>query len=240
MQTYGFGQAPSSAWRVFSLLRNRLPATALLLVLILITSALDIAIPFFTQHLIDGIVRGVSGVRQFALPMLFISLAAIFASVATARVLRSVYNYRLFKTAAGIEDEIKSAAFENFLNWDTGTLRTSNTGQVIGNLDRGGTAIFVTLFERGEIGTDLVLTDVNLKGELSGGDLLSRIREHYGYGKGALPVLVMTGDDNPGNQAALLRAGANDLVQKPIEERLLVTKLLFQLRVAQRLREQNA
>jgi len=47
---------------------------------------------------------------------------------------------------------------------------------------------------------------------------------------------VMTGDDNPENQAALLRAGANDLVEKPIEERLLVTKLLFQLRVARNLR----
>jgi DNA-binding response OmpR family regulator len=42
----------------------------------------------------------------------------------------------------------------------------------------------------------------------------------------------MTGDDNRDNQAALLREGANDLVLKPIEERLLVTKLLFQLRVA--------
>jgi len=90
------------------------------------------------------------------------------------------------------------------------------------------------------VGTDLVLTDVNLKGELSGGDLLARIRDEYGYGKGKLPVLVMTGDDNPKNQAQLLKAGANDLVQKPIEERLLVTKLLFQLRVAQRLREQTA
>lgn len=89
------------------------------------------------------------------------------------------------------------------------------------------------------VGTDLVLTDVNLKGELSGGDLLARIRDEYGYGKGRLPVLVMTGDDNPKNQAQLLKAGANDLVQKPIEERLLVTKLLFQLRVAQRLREQT-
>jgi CheY-like chemotaxis protein len=94
--------------------------------------------------------------------------------------------------------------------------------------------------ERGEACADLVLTDVNLKGELSGGDLLARIRGQYGYGKGALPVLVMTGDDNPKNQAQLLKDGANDLVQKPIEERLLVTKLLFQLRVAQRLRGQNA
>lgn len=87
-------------------------------------------------------------------------------------------------------------------------------------------------------GTDLVLTDVNLKGDLGGGDLLDRIRNQFGYGKGELPVLIMTGDDNPANQAALLRAGANDLVHKPIEERLLITKLQFQLRVARRLREQ--
>lgn len=85
----------------------------------------------------------------------------------------------------------------------------------------------------GEIGADVVLTDVSLKGELTGGDLLERIRTHFGYGKGALPVLVMTGDENPANQAALLRAGANDLVEKPVEEKLLITKLLFQLRVAQ-------
>jgi DNA-binding response OmpR family regulator len=87
-------------------------------------------------------------------------------------------------------------------------------------------------------GTELVLTDVSLKGELSGGDLLDRIRNAFGYSKGELPVLVMTGDDNPANQAVLLRAGANDLVHKPIEERLLVTKLQFQLRVARHLREQ--
>lgn len=86
-------------------------------------------------------------------------------------------------------------------------------------------------------GTDLVLTDVNLKGDLGGGDLLDRIRNGFGYGKGELPVLVMTGDDNPANQAALLKAGANDLVHKPIEERLLVTKLQFQLRVSRNLRE---
>lgn len=85
-------------------------------------------------------------------------------------------------------------------------------------------------------GYDLVLTDVSLKGDLSGGDLLDRVRNHFGYAKGELPVLIMTGDDNPANQSALLRAGANDLVHKPIEERLLITKLQFQLRLAQRLR----
>jgi CheY-like chemotaxis protein len=79
---------------------------------------------------------------------------------------------------------------------------------------------------------DLVLTDVTLKGELSGRDVVERIRIDFAYGKRRLPVLVMTGDGNHHNQSELLRAGANDLVQKPIEERLLVTKVLFQLRVA--------
>jgi CheY-like chemotaxis protein len=83
-----------------------------------------------------------------------------------------------------------------------------------------------------DVGADLVLTDVYLKGELSGRELLSQIRGAFGYGKRRLPVLVMTGDANRDNQSNLLREGANDLVLKPIEERLLVTKALFQLRMA--------
>jgi CheY-like chemotaxis protein len=79
---------------------------------------------------------------------------------------------------------------------------------------------------------DLVLTDVTLKGELSGRDVVQRIRIDFAYGKRRLPILVMTGDSNRDNQAVLLQAGANDLVLKPIEERLLVTKVLFQLRLA--------
>lgn len=98
-------------------------------------------------------------------------------------------------------------------------------------------ALLETARVQGRIGADVVLTDVSLKGDLTGADLLHEIRHGYQYGKGALPVLVMTGDENPANQAALLRDGANDLVLKPIEERLLITKLLFQLRVSQHLRE---
>lgn len=97
-------------------------------------------------------------------------------------------------------------------------------------------ALLETDRAQGVIGADVVLTDVSLKGELTGGDLLAHIRGDMDYGKGRLPVLVMTGDENPANQAALIRAGANDLVEKPVEERLLITKLLFQLRVAQHLR----
>ena len=84
----------------------------------------------------------------------------------------------------------------------------------------------------GDVGADLVLSDVYLKGILNGRDLLNQIRGAFGYGKRRLPMVMMTGDDNRDNQAALLREGANDLVLKPIEERLLVTKVLFQLRLS--------
>ena len=92
---------------------------------------------------------------------------------------------------------------------------------------------------QGRVGADVVLTDVTLKGEMTGGDLLRVIRTEYGYSKGQLPVLVMTGDDNPEKQAELIRAGANDLVVKPVEERMLITKLLFQLRVSRHLRQRE-
>ena len=88
----------------------------------------------------------------------------------------------------------------------------------------------------GRRAADVILTDVYLKGGPTGKELLERLRGEYGFTRGSLPVLVMTADDNPKNQTALLRAGANDLVHKPVEERLLVTKLLFQLRVSQHLR----
>ena len=89
-------------------------------------------------------------------------------------------------------------------------------------------------------GPDIILTDVYLKGGMTGHDLLDHVRGQFGYSKAQMPILVMTGDDNPANQSALLRAGANDLVEKPIEERLLITKLVFQLRTGRLMRERVA
>ncbi len=81
-------------------------------------------------------------------------------------------------------------------------------------------------------GCDLILTDLYLNGALTGKDVLAHVRDGLGLGRRRLPVLVMTGDENADNQRGLIQAGANDLVMKPIEERVLLTKVLFQLRVA--------
>jgi len=42
-------------------------------------------------------------------------------------------------------------------------------------------------------GPDIVLTDVYLKGGLTGHDLLEQVRGRFGYARAQLPVLVMTG-----------------------------------------------
>lgn len=87
---------------------------------------------------------------------------------------------------------------------------------------------------------DIVLSDVYLKGDLTGMDLLKIVRQDKAINKRQLPIVVMTGDSDPRNQKQLIQLGANDLVQKPIEERLLITKLLFQLRMGQRSRRDPA
>src|SRR5690606_41083678 len=46
----------------------------------------------------------------------------------------------------------------------------------------------------GEVGADLLLTDVYLKGELSGMGVLAEVRGPPGYGERALPVPGMPGD----------------------------------------------
>lgn len=78
---------------------------------------------------------------------------------------------------------------------------------------------------------DLVLSDVYLRGGMTGHDLLKRLRRDLGVGRQELPVLVITGESDPRHHAELLRLGANDLVEKPIKEALLITKLRFQLQL---------
>jgi subfamily B ATP-binding cassette protein MsbA len=78
---------------------------------------------------------------------LAVSVMGIFAVTAATRMLRSFYNYRLYRAASQCEDEVKNAAFLNFLRLDTQYHGRSNTGEVVGALDRGGTAIFIVLYE---------------------------------------------------------------------------------------------
>jgi ABC-type multidrug transport system fused ATPase/permease subunit len=134
-------------WKIISLLGRHRRTVAGLFVLILIAAGLDITVPFLTREVIDNVVRSLRSAQSGSLRTLLLAAVAIFAATAVTRLLRSFYNYRLFRTAAQCEDEIKNAAFANFLTLDTAFHNKVNTGEIVGALDRGGTAIFVILFE---------------------------------------------------------------------------------------------
>jgi ABC-type multidrug transport system fused ATPase/permease subunit len=134
-------------WKVISLLGKHRRRVAGLAVLILVASALDIAVPFLTQRLIDSILHSLKSHQGGYIRTLVIAAAAIFAATVTTRILRSFYNYRLVLVASRAEDEVKTAAFANFLSLDTAYHAKVNTGEIAGALDRGATAIFTVLNE---------------------------------------------------------------------------------------------
>jgi len=135
------------AKRILLLLRSRIWVVSGLASLILITAGLDIAVPFLSQRLIDRVITLMRLPQVSDWHWLVAAGAGIFSATALTRILRSFYNYQLFRTATAVEDKVKSAAFENFLRLDAGYHNRVNTGEIVGSLDRGGTAIFVVLFE---------------------------------------------------------------------------------------------
>lgn len=134
-------------WRVVSLLHAHRRSVAGLTVLILICTALDVTVPYLTRSVIDNVLRSLHTVEVEALRSLVVAGVAIFAATAINRLLRSLYNYKLVRLAAQCEDEIKNASFGNFLRLDTAYHGKVNTGEIVGSLDRGGTAVFVVLNE---------------------------------------------------------------------------------------------
>ncbi len=134
-------------WKIIALLKGYTPAMAGLLVLIIVAAGLDIVVPFLTRGLIDHIIQALQAGVGGSFRTLAFAAFGIFAATAVTRLLRSFYNYRLFRTAAECEDRVKNAAFANFLRLDTEYQSGVNTGEVVGALDRGGTAIFVVLYE---------------------------------------------------------------------------------------------
>ena len=88
---------------------------------------------------------------------------------------------------------------------------------------------------------DLVITDVILKGAMSGLSLVRMIRALKNH-HAELPILAMTGHDDPKRRIELFHAGINDYVTKPpIEEEFAarVNNLITNKRLHDKVREQK-
>lgn len=88
---------------------------------------------------------------------------------------------------------------------------------------------------------DLVITDVMLKGAMSGLSLVRMIRALKSY-HSEIPILAMTGHDDPKRRIELFHAGINDYVTKPpIEEEFAarINNLIANKRLHDKVREQK-
>ena len=134
-------------WKVISLLSGHRRTVVSLGILIVIASCLDISVPFLTKSLIDKIMHSLNGRNANWAGTLATTAIGIFVLTAATRLLRSFYNYRLVRAASQAEDKAKNAAFANFLGLDAAFHGEVNTGEIVGALDRGSTAVFVILNE---------------------------------------------------------------------------------------------
>ena len=73
----------------------------------------------------------------------------------------------------------------------------------------------VTIYGSHAEAYDLVITRLNLKGKMSGDELVSIIRS-YEDGRGFIPIIVITDDNNDQRRISLYQSGVNDFLQKPI------------------------
>jgi len=75
---------------------------------------------------------------------------------------------------------------------------------------------------------DLLLTDIQLEGHMSGRDLIREIRHGMGLGYKQLPILVTTSSNfeaDPDGLNRIFSSGSNDILEKPVREPMLVARL---------------
>ncbi len=75
---------------------------------------------------------------------------------------------------------------------------------------------------------DLLLTDIQLEGHMSGRDLIREIRHGLGLNYELLPILVTTSSNaeaDPDGLNRIFSAGANDILEKPVREPMLIARL---------------
>ena len=86
---------------------------------------------------------------------------------------------------------------------------------------------------------DLVVTDVQLEGNMTGLGLVRSIRQNKGRA-GRIPILAVSGLQDSARKVELLRLGANDFVSKPVEEEEFAARVRNMVHLAQLLDEAEA
>lgn len=119
----------------------------LLAALVVLAAGFDIAVPFITQQLIDTLVEYFRKPAGNLLPALLTASAAILAATVLNRIIKSTYDYHLFKTVTQIDDGLRYAATDKYLSMHALFHFRSHSGQIIGRIERGCTGVFTILLD---------------------------------------------------------------------------------------------
>jgi len=82
----------------------------------------------------------------------------------------------------------------------------------------------VTLYGSHAEAYDLAITEINLEGKMNGEELVSRIRS-YEDGRGFIPIIAITDDNDDQRRISLYHSGVNDFLQKPILHQELIVRI---------------
>ncbi|MEK7212569.1 MAG: ABC transporter transmembrane domain-containing protein, partial [Patescibacteria group bacterium] len=137
----------SPVLRVVKLFADRKREVVFLLALVFIAAALDITVPFISQRLIDVLVDFFRTGAGSPLNTLILAAAGILLVTIVSQIVNSIYNYRLFITVTQTEDKIRNRAFEKYLRLHALFHHGSSSGQIIGRLDRGATAVWAIAYD---------------------------------------------------------------------------------------------
>ena len=140
-------EKPNAVIRILQLLKNRRKRAVFLVALVVVAVVFDIAVPLITQRLIDALIDffRIGGAKPTR--MLGFSALGILIATLANRVLASSYNYHLFTTVTQTEDRVKYKVIEKYLLLHTLFHHSASSGQMIGRIERGATAVYTILHD---------------------------------------------------------------------------------------------
>ena len=139
------GKKPSAVRRVLALLKDHKRTAVFLFLLIVIVQGTSISVPFISKTLIDALATYLKNGGALPWHILMYSSLGIFLATVLGSTIQSSYNYHLFKLVTKIEDRLRNAAFEKYLQLHALFHHSSSSGQIIGRIERGGIAIYAIL-----------------------------------------------------------------------------------------------
>ncbi|OGN27497.1 MAG: hypothetical protein A3A33_04710 [Candidatus Yanofskybacteria bacterium RIFCSPLOWO2_01_FULL_49_25] len=140
-------QAGSPTIRILSFLKGHSKTVAFLIALVIIAAGFDIVVPFISQRLIDTLIGFLKNGGPAPTTTLVVAAVGILVFTILNRVIKTNYDFRLFKLVTTVEDRARYQTYEKYLNLHSLFHHGASSGQMIGRLEKGAQAVYVILYD---------------------------------------------------------------------------------------------